>query len=88
MTQEFARTNSDRPFITGVVFTDGSGDGLCQDGEGRSGITVTPTHAADFVLTTTAGSYAFEILIDGDFSIDVEGQIANVTVAGNNVKVD
>lgn len=100
-TQEFARTQRDRPLICGVVYQDHDGDGLCRAtppyqaggvGEGTGGITVTLSHPqTGFTLstqTTTHGYYAFETFVDTTFVITIEGQSATVDVQGQSVKVD
>ncbi|RMG18865.1 MAG: hypothetical protein D6731_01030 [Planctomycetota bacterium] len=99
VTQEIARTKRDRALISGVVYND-DGDGICEafppyrgnsGGEGRGGVTVTLTHSSGFTLqtqTSSAGFYAFETFVDGDFTITIEGAQTTVRVAGDNVKVD
>ena len=89
-TLEVARTTTDRPFITGVVYND-DGDGICRSGEGVAGATVTLSHPSGFTLTTqtkTAGGYAFEVFVDDTFTLTINGQSTQVTVAGDNQKVD
>lgn len=92
VTEEFAYTKANKPFIVGTVFNDGQGDGVAQAGEGRSAVPVTLKHTASgFTLTTptkTAGGYAFEILIPGEFEITVDGKSTKVTIGAANVKVD
>ncbi len=89
--QEFARTKTDRPFVTGVAFNDVNRTELAEAGEGRPNVTVTLTHASGFSITTqtaTAGGFGFEILVDGDYTLTIDGRSTQVTVTGRSVKVD
>lgn len=92
VTEEFAYTKTNKPFIVGTVFNDGQGDGVAQAGEGRGQVPVTLKHVASgFTLTTptkTAGGYAFEVFIPGEFEITIDGQTTKVMIADKNVKVD
>jgi len=90
VTEEFAFSKDDEPFVVGVACND-DGDGVCRAGEGRAGVDVTISHASGFTLTTqtvTAGGYAFEVLVPGDYTITIDGQSTQVTIAQDSVKVD
>jgi uncharacterized protein YkwD len=90
-TEEFAVTTTDRPFVTGVVFDDPDGDGLCRAGEGRGGVAVELVDAAGATFTAqtaSAGAYAFEILRDGVYTVRIAGQSVQVAVRGESVKID
>ncbi len=90
VTAEFARTNVDKPFVTGVAYSD-DGDGLAEVGEYRAGVTVTLSHASGFSITTqtkTAGGYAFEVFVPGTYTITIEGQSTQIDVASDTLKVD
>ena len=92
VTEEFAYTKRNKPFIVGTVFNDGGNDGVAQAGEGRANVQVTLRHVASgFTLTTNtkaAGGYAFEVFVPGDFTITIDGKTATVTMADKNQKVD
>lgn len=91
VSEELARTQADRPFLTGVVFDDRSRDGIARAGEGQAGVRVVLSHASGFSLATTtasAGGYAFEVLVPTTFTLTIAGQSTPVTVGGDNVKVD
>jgi len=90
ITQEYAFSNSDKPFVTGVVYND-NGDQICRDGEGQGNQTVTLSHASGFSISTqtaSAGGYCFEVLVPGTYTITVNGQSTQVTVGADNMKVD
>jgi uncharacterized protein YkwD len=91
VTEEFAHTNADRPFVVGVAYDDRDGDGVCRAGEGTPGVPVTLTHASGFSVSTTtatAGGYAFEVLVDGSYTLTIGGRTATVLAQGKSVKVD
>jgi hypothetical protein len=100
VTQEIARTKTDRAIISGVVYNDGNNDGLASanppytgnaGGEGVGGVTVTLTHASGFTISTTtsaSGYYAFETFVDTQFTVEINGTQTAVNVAGDNIKVD
>lgn len=91
VTEEFAFTRTDKPFLLGVVYSEQTADGLCRIGEGRAGVRVTLSHASGFQVSTTtatAGGYAFEVFVDADYTLTIEGQSRPVQVRGKNVKVD
>ncbi len=90
-TLEFAYTSVDRPFLTGVVYADASGDLGYQAGEGLGGVSVTLTHASGLSLTTqtrSGGGYAFEVLSPATFTLTLGGKATPVSVSGDSVKVD
>lgn len=91
VTQEFAHTKTDRPFILGVAFDDRNADGIAQDGEGAPGLTVTLSHASGFSISTqtlTAGGYSFEVLVDGTYTLTIDGKSTQVTISTESKKVD
>ena len=73
-TLESARTDTNRPFVLGVVYDDQDQDEICRAGEGRGGVTVTLTHVASGQTETTqtqdAGGYSFEALVDGALAVE------------------
>lgn len=97
LVEELAYTNTDAPFVTGVVFQDKDLSGEYDQGEGVAGATVT-LRAADgstvATTTATAGGYAFEVLDPGEYDVLIEGasfgaaSTAHVTVGRDSVKVD
>jgi len=90
-TEEFARSATDAPFIVGTVFQDNDNDGIARGAEGESGINVTLDDGNGFSLTTQsadAGGWAFEVFRPGTYTLTINGQSTQVTVAADNVKVD
>jgi serralysin len=91
ITEEFAYTKTDRPFVLGVAFDDRNGDGIAQDGEGTPGVTVTLSHASGFSISTqslTAGGFSFEVFVDGTYTLTIDGKSTQVTVTTDSTKVD
>jgi len=77
-------------FITGVVFTDGNGNGVMDIGEGLAGVTVT---AAGRTTTTNAGGGYSLAVTAGDYTLTASGAgfptaTASATVTSYNVSVD
>ena len=91
VTEEFAFTRNDRPFLLGVAYEDKNPDQLCRIGEGRAGVQVTLSHASGFQVSTTtatAGGFAFEVFVDADYTLTIDGKSVPVQIRGKNVKVD
>ncbi len=96
--QNFGSTETDKPFVCGVVYTDKNNTGEYDAGEGAKGVVVKLRRAEDgsVVGTTTkgAGAFAFEVLTPGDYTVEMEGGpfttavTLKVTVQSANVKVD
>lgn len=89
--EEFAFTNVDKPLVHGVVYNDTVADGICRNGEGRSGVTVTLSHSSGFSISTqskTAGGFGFEIFVPGTYTLTIDGVSTQVVVADKNLKVD
>jgi uncharacterized protein YkwD len=90
VTEEFAFSKTDKPFVSGVVFND-DGDQICRNGEGLKNAQVLLTHASGFSLSTIsadAGGYCFEILVPGTYELSVNGTKTSITVGTENMKVD
>ncbi len=92
VTNEYARTKLDKPFVLGAVYNDGNASQTYQAGEGQPNVPVSLTHdASGFQVTTNskqAGGYAFEVLIPGQYTLDINGQKQALTVDATNQKVD
>lgn len=91
VTEEFAFSRNDKPFLLGTVYDDATADGLCRIGEGRGGVQVTLGHASGFQVTTTtasAGGFAFEVFVDAEYTLTIEGKSQRVLIQGGNKKVD
>jgi hypothetical protein len=89
--EEFAFTRTNKPFLLGVAFDDRNGDGVCQNGEGTPGTTVTLSHASGFSISTTtksAGGFSFEVFVPGTYTLTINGKSTQVTIGADNVKVD
>lgn len=90
-TLTLASSERDRPFVVGVAFDDANGDGIANAGEGRGGVSVSLTDSSGEsiqLLTATAGGFAFEILRDGEFTLESGGATTQITVQGKSVKAD
>ena len=91
VTEEFAFSRADRPFLLGTAWDDTTPDLVCRVGEGRSGVPVVLSHASGFQVSTTtrsAGGFAFEVLVDEEYTLTIDGQSTQVRIQGASVKVD
>jgi uncharacterized protein YkwD len=91
ITEEFAYTKRNAPFVMGVAFDDADGDGVCRSGEGKANVTVTLSHASGFSISTTtktAGGFSFEVFVPGTYTLTIDGKTTQVVVAADNQKVD
>ncbi len=63
LTEDFGITflDANTPYLVGVCYRDTNGDNFYNDGEGRSGITVTPDVGTFFAVTSTSGGYAIPL---------------------------
>ncbi|MEZ0229585.1 MAG: SdrD B-like domain-containing protein [Planctomycetota bacterium] len=95
--QNFGSTETDKPFVCGVVFTDANNTGEYDAGEGAKDVVVKlrATDGTAIAMTTrTAGAYAFEVLAPGDYVVEMVGGpfvrpvSLKVRVDAVNVKVD
>lgn len=89
--EEVAYTNTDRPFVVGVAYTDADNDGVCRAGEGTAGTPVILSHRSGFTISTatrTAGGFSFEVFVDDTFTLTIGGQSTSVAVQGGTLKVD
>jgi len=90
-------STANKPFLTGVVFSDANASGEYDAGEGLAGVTVQVMAADGTTVTTTtktAGGYCLEVENPGSYTVTVSGAplTAPVSLAVNvqnaNVKVD
>lgn len=68
VTQKFSSgvaTDDAGPFIVGVAYRDGNGNGRYDPGEGLPGIRVQPSIGSYFAVTTSSGGYAIPMLAEG-----------------------
>lgn len=96
VTQDFGMPLSDKArYLVGVVYTDDSGDGAYQAGEGKAGLTVVPEIGSSYAVTSTSGGYAIPFpQKSGTFRVqlwDAAGTVVDqreVDLEGDNVKLD
>ncbi len=98
VTQHFAVSNGNGPFLTGVAYTDSDGDAFYTPGEGLGEITIVATRRRnnqDFVTTTWAsGGYSLELFAGDRYDIVASGpaigqvSIEDVLVGADNIKID
>jgi hypothetical protein len=94
VTQDFAVSFADSPFITGVVYYDLNGDGFYSLGEGIGGINVSVSGQTISGVTALSGGYAVPISGDGSYTVTfsapaVPNVSKTVTVKNReNVKMD
>jgi hypothetical protein len=94
-TIDTASIGNDKPFITGVVFTDGAGTGKYSAGEGIGEVTLTITGEGTSTTTATysTGGYSAQ-LSPGTYTITASGGgltspvTQTVTLTTSNVEVD
>ena len=71
LTQNFARSNGSPetagPFVTGVAYRDGNGNGQYDPGEGKSGIRLSIEGGPFETFTTSSGGYALPV--QGPFGV-------------------
>jgi PKD repeat protein/uncharacterized protein YkwD len=94
VTQDFGLRSSYK-FLVGVVYEDKDGDGFYSEGEGLSGVTVTPESGTHYAITSTSGGYAFPISgTSGTLNVTFSGgglsapEIKTVALTGGNAKQD
>jgi len=58
ITQNFSNRPNSPSFLVGVAYSDANANGICDPGEGLSGVTVTPDFGAWYAITSTSGGYA------------------------------
>jgi hypothetical protein len=93
LTENFGRTATG-PFLVGVVYDDAGPNPFYDEGEGVSGVTITPNTGAFYAQTATAGGYAFPVGTSGSINVTATfagwpGPIVkSVFLNGQNVKVD
>ncbi len=98
---DFGFVTGGNPFITGVAYLDVTGDGFYTPGRGesRGGQTVrvlqagTSTEVATTTTYSTSGGYSVAVPPNASYDVVFSGSagtqtVRNVTVAGENVKVD
>jgi len=80
-------------FIVGTVWEDVNSNGLYDDGEGISGVTVTPDIGTYFAVTGDAGGFTIPVTADDDYVVSFSGgdlaepEVRLVTVAGESALV-
>lgn len=77
VTQNFSNRQASPNFLVGVAYTDANMNGICDPGEGLSGITVTPDVGSWYAKTSTSGGYAIPF--------SSETGAAHVTFSGGNL---
>ena len=95
VTHDFGnRSSFGNPWLLGVVFADADTDGVYDQGEGLSGVTVQTSGAGSFNTTTFAGG-GFQMQVPaGNYAVNFSGGALaapanlNVVVGSSNVKLD
>ncbi len=88
-TIDLAATTNTRPFLTGVVFQDSTGNGEYEPGEGLAGVKIAVRgHGAQSTTTLAAGGYSAQ-LAPGTYTVTASGgglraPIKRTVVIGNN----
>ena len=82
-------------FILGVVYNDANHNGICDPGEGVSGVTITPTGGSYYAVSSTSGGYAIPYNGSGTVTVKATGgpfgttgTTQSISFNGQNVKVD
>ncbi|WOO39858.1 CAP domain-containing protein [Rubellicoccus peritrichatus] len=95
VTQDFGRPSNDVDYIVGVVYSDDDGDGFYSEGEGISGITITPDQGDFFAVTSSSGGYAIPMEnVSGTVTVTASGsalgsnQSQQFTFNNQSVKLD
>lgn len=98
VTQDFSTPNDPNVgYVVGVVYNDLNGNGAYDEGEGLSGVTVTPDGGSYYTTTSASGGYVLPLPTDvsGSLKVSVSGgslgaarvKTLDYTV-GTNVKLD
>ena len=98
ITEDFGTpADSTLAYVTGVVYQDSDGNGAYDEGEGLSGVTVTPDGGTYYAVTATAGGFVIPLPTSGSGTLTITasggalGAPRTKTIsytAGTNVKVD
>lgn len=95
ITQDFGNRPSSPDFLTGVAYYDVNENGICEPGEGISGVRVQPTVGSRHAITSASGGYAIPFsaatgassvtFSGGDLTPPVDKEF---NIVDENVKVD
>ncbi|OVE74031.1 hypothetical protein BVX94_01760 [bacterium B17] len=93
VTQNFAKHQSQTPYITGVVYTDSNTNQFYDEGEGMGGVTITVQNASYYAVSATAGGYSVPVSSDGTYTVTFTGSSFTSSVSASvanfmNVKID
>lgn len=95
ITQNFANASVTRFFLLGVAYNDVNRNGICDPGEGLSGIKVTPSVGSYYAVTSTSGGYAIPFTLSpGDETVTFSGggltgpQVRSFSLIRQNTKCD
>lgn len=93
VTEDFATTTTDQPFITGVVYYDLNGNGFYDPGEGIGGVTVLVPGSTYFAITASSGGYTVPVTTNGVYDMTFSAPNLSYQTTANvsnlaNVKVD
>jgi hypothetical protein len=85
---------SPTPYLLGVVYSDRNSNGICDPGEGVSGVTVTPSTGSWFAVTSSSGGYAIPFSGAARGTVTFSGgslpaaATRSFSIGSANVKVD
>jgi hypothetical protein len=97
VTQDFAYTSVQGPYLTGVAYDDGDGDNFYTPGEGLGGLAVTAFLADTSTIaasTTTLGSGGYALqLSSGSYDLRIVGPLGtrfeeDISLGSQNLKFD
>jgi uncharacterized protein YkwD len=72
--QNFGKqTNSNTPFITGVIYNDANGNGFYNPGEGIGGVRVDVAGSGRFAISTASGGYSVPVPGNGSYNVTFSG---------------
>lgn len=94
ITQDFGLAAASTPYLLGVVYSDRNSNGICDPGEGVSGVSVTPSTGAWYAVTSASGGYAIPFNNAARGTVTFSGgslptaTSRSFSIGSNNVKVD
>ncbi|MES2475486.1 MAG: CAP domain-containing protein [Verrucomicrobiota bacterium] len=94
ITQDFGIADDSHAFLLGVVYVDRNANGICDPGEGKPGVSVSPSVGDSYAITSTSGGYAipFSSAASGVLTFSGGGLDAAETrvfsIGKENLKID
>ena len=93
VTQDFATSSANQPFVTGVAFYDLNGNGFYDPGEGIGGVRVDLPGSSYYAVTAESGGYAVPVTTNGNYIVRFtttgwSNQVTATVASLKNVKAD